>query len=587
MVRYLAIFHRSKADDLDVGALERATGLLRVAQTKHLIVMIESHEQAVDVAKCLCIGTIFGGHEGTKRIQTPATRDIDSAYNGSFEILLKQYWGGYVAFAFGKEKQAILRDPSGFVPCYYTTTRDHVLFSSDAEVLERSGLVSLSVDWVELSRHLASGDLRSTSTCLSGLHEIPNGAQAVVSATGVEITSLWSPWEHASASREPDSILLERLRCTVLGCVEAWASCYGGSIVSVSGGLDSSIVAAALARTSQRPTLFTMATADALGDERRYARVLASSLKCDLVEAFYEDFEVDLAATGRPELPRPVGLPYLSPFFQQLARLQKEKGIDCHFTGNGGDNIFCLMPTATPIVDHVLAGGGISAFNTVRDVCRMTQCSVIDALVQARRTFGRRNMRYRWRADASFLANEHQALDHPWLDAPTKALPGKRAHIAQLLQTQNFVEGPPRRTGSALLAPLLSQPIVELCLSIPTWKWIAGGQDRVVARKAFALDLPPAILNRRSKGSPAGFANDLFEDKREELRDLLLGGVMATEGLLDTSAVNTALHDGAALKNHNFGRLMRLGAAEAWARHWYGTDREMIHRSARLPEISA
>ena len=50
------------------------------------------------------------------------------------------------------------------------------------------------------------------------------------------------------------------------------------------------------------------------------------------------------------------------------------------------------------------------------------------------------------------------------------------------------------------ISPLFSQPLVELCLRIPTYVLTHGGWDRAVARRAFYDDLPPEIRNRRHKG---------------------------------------------------------------------------------------
>lgn len=63
---------------------------------------------------------------------------------------------------------------------------------------------------------------------------------------------------------------------------------------------------------------------------------------------------------------------------------------------------------------------------------------------------------------------EVQGFSHPWLSAPAEALPGKTVHVAFLMRAQNSLELYPRRSAPPHIAPLLSQPIVELCLSIPT-----------------------------------------------------------------------------------------------------------------------
>jgi asparagine synthase (glutamine-hydrolysing) len=61
------------------------------------------------------------------------------------------------------------------------------------------------------------------------------------------------------------------------------------------------------------------------------------------------------------------------------------------------------------------------------------------------------------------------------------------------------------------VSPLVSQPLIELCLAIPTWFWCADGQNRAIARKAFAGDLPPPTLARRSRGTSESFILQALE----------------------------------------------------------------------------
>src|SRR3546814_15687375 len=81
--------------------------------------------------------------------------------------------------------------------------------------------------------------------------------------------------------------------------------------------------------------------------------------------------------------------------------------------------------------------------------------------------------------------------------------------------SSDLIELYPRSTAAPQITPLLSQPIVELCLSIPTWQWVRGGRDRAVARAAVADLLPALIAQRRTKGGQTGF---LRRGRSEERR---------------------------------------------------------------------
>src|SRR3546814_5960667 len=104
-----------------------------------------------------------------------------------------------------------------------------------------------------------------------------------------------------------------------------------------------------------------------------------------------------------------------------------------------------------------------------------------------------------FKADTTFLV-PLMSVDppprHPWLTAPADALIGDRERIVDLAGTQVFRDIAFRGTKRTLRLPLLSQPVMEACLKAPAWMWIAGGENRAVARTAFANVLPRDILER-------------------------------------------------------------------------------------------
>lgn len=78
--------------------------------------------------------------------------------------------------------------------------------------------------------------------------------------------------------------------------------------------------------------------------------------------------------------------------------------------------------------------------------------------------------------------------------------------------------------------PQFSQPLVELCLRLPTYLLTRGGRGRALARRAFASELPPEISNRRSKGGTEEFLKAVLDGNRDYVRGLLLdAGLLGTQ----------------------------------------------------------
>ena len=81
--------------------------------------------------------------------------------------------------------------------------------------------------------------------------------------------------------------------------------------------------------------------------------------------------------------------------------------------------------------------------------------------------------------------------------------------------------------------PLLSQPLVELCLRIPTYVLIRSGRDRALARRAFANDLPAEIIARYAKGRADHHSRNILDANLAFVRELLLDGALVQKGLLN------------------------------------------------------
>jgi hypothetical protein len=91
-----------------------------------------------------------------------------------------------------------------------------------------------------------------------------------------------------------------------------------------------------------------------------------------------------------------------------------------------------------------------------------------------------------------------------------------------------------RGTGVTRVAPsrfpLLSQPVVETALRIPSWLWIENGRDRAVARTAYSGFLPASVLDRRTKGGLDSYAIAMLARNRSALQPFLLEGTCRAAG---------------------------------------------------------
>lgn len=537
-------------------------------------VMLWSDEPMIAIdARTVVLGYLFRKGPPSVRVREGAGADGSTLAAANGRALLTGYWGGYV-FVHVTQGGAlyVLRDPSGLLPCYIRRSGAATALAGDVTDLAVPG--PGRIDFEEIGRILASGDARGRNTCLVGVEELIAGECLVVDRLGARIERWWSPWDHVAPNKMSLDEETNQLRQTITDCIGSWSSCFPSILLGSSGGLDSSIVAVAATPRSERLTALTLVSPGVSGDERPYAQAVASSLGIRLRDAPLDLADIDIERAVTPHHPWPI-----SPIFKQAVgavhrRLQSELAIDAHFSGNGGDGIFCSIRSAVPLLDHFLSEGPRPALSkTVRNISNLTGADIVTVLRHAwsrqKRLGGAHVPRYsEFGLERDLLARiEAQGFSHPWLSAPADALPGKTVHVAFLMRAQKSIELYPRRSAPPHIAPLLSQPIVELCLSIPTWHWIADGRDRAIARAAFSNRLPKSTIERAQKGGPAEFNLSIYRSHRDRLHALLRGGVLAAAGIIDISLLDEP-EDISWRGNAREQRILAFAAAESWARRW-------------------
>ncbi|MCW4460837.1 asparagine synthase-related protein [Sphingomonas sp. BT-65] len=572
--RYLLLI--SGGDNLAGWAqrVESATGLRLAWSEERLALLVNGSCGCLEIPGFgAVVGALFHRHGPARAVSALRASDHGAFAQRGMDHLLGAWWGGYVAVQRRGDTVEIMRDPSGALPCYRGESADGLLLASDLDLLLAGGAIVPGIDWNALARLLWSGGLPTRETALAGVTALLPGAAVALTGAGERVAMRWSPWDHAEPDGLPEEERAVRLRRVVQQCVAGWASLSQRPLVSLSGGLDSSIVAACLAEAGSDVRCATMYTADPAGDERSYARALCAHLGLPLAECPYDLDAVDIARAQGLHLPRPAGRAQNQAYERAHMAVAERESADVFFTGNGGDNVFGYSQSAAALADRVLHEGlGVGAFRTFRDICAQTGAGPMRVLGAALRV-ARRPAAYRWKPKLALLhpdlveAAGRSDLSHPWLDAPERALPGKAAHIAGLVRVQLTIE-PDRSLRAPVVNPLLAQPVMEACLAIPSWEWRAGGRDRAAARTAFAGLLPSAIVERRSKGTPDPFLGVIVRHNRGALRERLLDGALAGRGLLDRAALEQALAPDRQTTGEEHMRLLELANIEAWVRAW-------------------
>jgi len=435
----------------DIGA---HTSLPARVSSKRITVFASSDipAQCLDSASGSCIlGTLFKRYSENRGTRLLSPFEQSAMLSSAGRALIAEYWGRYVAILVDENggPVTILRDPSGSLACLSLKIGRVSLITSNIGLLAGSGVWTPEIDWEAVGIHLSRPQLRTQRTCLKNVVEIPAGFGVKLDGEQSHLEVWWTPWTYAARGEQLDdeATAIRHVREAILDSVATSASGFDHIILGLSGGLDSSIVASALAHARVRFSCVTLYTRQPVGDERAYARAMAESVGATLYECLEAPERVDVATCAAPHLPRPVARSFAQSGDQEFRRLAKEIGADAFFGGGGGDNVFCYSHSAAPVADRLLANGLIGGLRTARDVALLTQASFWTALSMGVERAYFCAPEYRWPIDSSFLKHRdtawrHDENSHPWLEAPRDALPGKALHIAWILGFQNHLNRP-------------------------------------------------------------------------------------------------------------------------------------------------
>lgn len=542
--------------------------LNRVLDCPDLIVFAapETPILPLDEQRGLIIGRMFNRDDSRPRERLTVSQGRHAAWSGG-RTLLAESWGQYVALLRDEGAVTVLRDPSAGVPAHHFRRDDVDIFFSDPELGQEFGVHSRPIDEDFLRQWLSFPFLRSSRTGLIGVTEILPGTARTLRAGGVGDAALWTPWQHATGGPQNFDEAARQVRVCLLATVPAQLRTGEPPILELSGGLDSSIVAACLGTAGLPFLAANFVTRMADGDERDYAGAVAEALGAPFQTLEEDDLPLDLDPPGTFRL-RPPLSPVLQPLHRAFRGMAQCARAGTFATGAGGDNLFCYLTTASPALDAYRDRGPRQGLSTLFDIAARAECTIWTAAAFAlrkRRSLARRSA---WQRNARFLAENALAGlpdPHPWLDAPPDSRPGKIEHVASLVRAFHFLDPDPAAPQDCI-HPLLNQPLMELCLGIPTWLWVKGGRDRAVARAAFAGLLPEKILNRRTKGRLESMCARAYDDNKGRLSTLLLDGALAARGLLDLSELRAYLEAPERARGDAYFRVFDLVSLELWLR---------------------
>jgi asparagine synthase (glutamine-hydrolysing) len=504
--------------------------------------------------------------------------------------LISDYWGEYVAFLVDKSSAAkrIIKDPTGNLPCFRTSWRKvNIVFSCLGDCIDLR-IFRFTVNWSYVESHVGSGGYDYSRNALNEVSEVHRGECLEITSHGQSSAEFY--WKPASFA-QPEGIVddpvfaAKALRATVRSATRTLAQSHERVLVRLSGGLDSSIIAACIKSIRPSPvvTSYTYFAPNGRSDERRWARLAADFVASEHLEIAIDPSRVRLEPLVdlRPSVTPVQAFTQfkLGEMEREIARTHPHTAV---FSGDGGDSGFggdCISSA----VDDLIRLKGLSRgiVKLASQVALRTDTLAWSVLGSAMRRYilGTRIVDYRERLlrGTALAAGSMRGIGlnssrfpHPWFSGCNEVPWHVINRVGNLLATPEFYDVflAPTSAAPFRASPLYSQPVVELSLRIPVFTHFHEGRERGLARMAFSQEVPSPILRRQWKDRAPRAFEEMVRRNRKFLRELLLGGSLCSRGFLDADAVDSVLSNDFHGNRVLCGEMFKHLNLELWLRHF-------------------
>jgi len=502
---------------------------------------------------------------------------------------------GMFAFAIYDERRRSLllaRDRLGKKPLHYSFTDGRLLFGSEIKTLFAVAPELKDIDQEAILHYFYFGYIPDPLTAFRRIRKLPPACVLELSQGRVNVQQYWDvpaysthePLSEEECLAEMEQRLAEAVRIRLISDVPLGAL--------LSGGTDSSIVVALMARASAKPVkTFSIGFRSQDFNEADYARIVAKRFATEHHELVVEpDIGQTLDKLTRI-LEEPFGDSSMLPtyFVSCLAR----EHVTVALAGDAGDELFAgydryLVNMQRRVFDLIPSWAG-----------RFYREKVFPHLPH--RVRGRKfayNITLPWRErfldglsalrpfdrDGSFLTadfreavrNYPDPLDlfRSYLDkAPA------RDPLSQLLylDTRTYltadilckVDRMSMATSLEVRVPILDHVFLEWVTSLPAhWKMRRGKQKYIFKKLAERVGVPQEVLHRPKQGFALPLVHWMRREFKEDLGRLLLEPRTVQRGYLDPRAIRHLLDEHfRGLRDHS-GILWRLLVFELWHRNF-------------------
>ena len=486
----------------------------------------------------------------------------------------------------------LARDRLGKKPLHYALHEGRLYFGSEIKTILAVQPDLAEIDQEGLLQYFYFGYIPDPFIIFRKIRKLPAGHLAEFRNGEIKVRQYWDLPEYGTHPAISEEECLEQLEKRLQEAVRIRLISDVPLGALLSGGVDSSIVVALMARESAKPVqTFSIGFKEEKFNESEYARQVAERFGTDHHELTLDPNLEDTLTYLSGMLEEPFGDSSMLPTYYvcRMARRQ----VTVALSGDGGDELFAGY-------DRYLTAMDRRKFDSLPGWVGSIYRERIHGLVPAG-TYGKNlawnaslNERDRYLDAMSFfpaLHREQHLFTSEFLQR-AKRLPDPLGQWQRLyddapahdrlsrllyLDTKTYLNGDilakvdrmSMATSLEVRVPMLDHQFVEWVTSLPVdWKFRAGARKHILKKLAARVGIPSEVIHRRKQG----FQLPLVEWMRDELKarfwNVLLEPRTQQRGYFKPSVVKSLIEEHVQGRRNRSGLLWRMLLLEMWHRNF-------------------
>jgi len=453
---------------------------------------------------------------------------------------------GMFAFVLYDRRRGVLfgaRDQFGIKPLYYTLDRGRFIFASELKSVQLAPGVSGALSSQALSHYLSFQCIPAPHTIYRDIHKLPAAHSFTYALERRELRTERYWWASPGVQPAHSSLAADELRRLVRseleGAVDRWMLSDVPVACSLSGGIDSSVIAAIMATRSATPiATYSLGFEDAPElDERPLARLVSERWKTDHREIVLRS---DQLLDDLPLMVDSLDEPYAGglPSWFVFKRMAGE--VKVCMTGTGGDEIFGnygkWRPYESPWRRLRATAGLARRLGSLRPMMRHPRGALYSLYFREAEKVELLVPQWQQACTSSELlveqlwseANPATARDAVRLIDLQVQLPDEFLHMTDRFSMAHSIEARP---------PFLDRTFAEQLMAVPAHERVGVRRLKQVLLDAVQDLLPPELLAAPKKGFVLPVARWLRGRLRSQVEHFLGERHIDAQGIFRADAV--------------------------------------------------